>query len=397
MTVKRETMHLIDEKNKSLQDDKEEQRAAELIIAHKELRFQNMEKEKLAAELIIAHRELRFQNMEKKKLTSELFIANKELRFQNKEKEKRAAELAIANKELRISATVFESQEGMMVTDANNVILRVNRAFTDITGYSAEDAVGQTPRLLSSGSHNQAFYAAMWDSINRKGMWKGEILTRRKNDEIYPEYLNITAVKNAKGRVTNYVATRIDITESKAASDAIERLAFYDSLTQLPNRRLFLDRLNQALAVSSHSGARGALLFLDLDHFKNLNDTLGHDMGDLLLQHVSTRLTACIRESDTVARLGGDEFVVLLENLSAHAIEALAQAKSIAKKISLSLKQPYQLSAHLHYSTASIGATLFIGQEVTAEELLKQADIAMYQSKSEGRNTFHFFEHIVPS
>jgi len=379
----------------SFQNDEKEKRAAELVIANKELSFQNDEKEKRAAELVIANKELNFQNNEKEKRAAELVIANKELSFQNDEKEKRAAELVIANKELSIAATVFESQEGMMVTDANNVILRVNNAFTNITGYSAEDAVGQIPLRLIAGMQSKKFYAAMWDSINSTGVWKGEIMDRRKNGEIYPEYLHITAVKNAKGMVTNYVETLTDITSSKAASDEIERLAFYDSLTQLPNRRLFLDRLNQALAISAHSGHRGALLLLDLDHFKNLNDTRGHDIGDLLLQQVSERLTACLRKGDTVARFGGDEFVVLLENLSKHALEAAAQTKNIATKISRSLNQPYQLKALDYHNTPSIGATLFIGHELLAEELLKQADIAMYQSKAEGRNTLRFFDQMM--
>lgn len=325
---------------------------------------------------------------EKDKQAAELVIANEE-------KDKRAAGLVIANKELSIAATVFESQEGLMVTDASNVIVRVNRAFTHITGYSAEDAVGQTPRLLSSGMQSKKFYATMWDSINRTGMWEGEILNRRKNGEVYPEYLYITAVKNAKGTVTNYVGSSTDITSIKSAADEIERLAFYDQLTQLPNRRLFLDRLNQALAVSAHSGKRGALLFLDLDQFKNLNDTQGHDVGDLLLQHVAGRLTACLREGDTVSRFGGDEFVVLLENLSEDAIKAAAQTKDIATKINISLNQPYQLDEHGCLSTASIGATLFIGHELMAEELLKQADIAMYQSKAQGGNTLRFFDPMM--
>jgi diguanylate cyclase (GGDEF)-like protein/PAS domain S-box-containing protein len=311
------------------------------------------------------------------------------------EKDKRAAGLVIANKELSIAATVFESQEGMMVTDASTVIIRVNRAFTHITGYSAEDAVGQTPRLLSSGMQSKKFYATMWDSINSTGMWEGEILNRRKNGEVYPEYLYITAVKNAEGIVTNYVASRTDITSSKSASDEIERLYSIDLLTELPNRRLFLDRLKQALAISAHSGRRGALLFLDLDKFKNINDTQGHNVGDLLLQHVAKRLTACLREGDTVSRFGGDEFVVLLENLSEHAIEAATQTKDIAKKISRSLNQAYQLDEHSCFNSASIGATLFIGHELMAEELLKQADIAMYQSKVQGGNTLRFFDQMM--
>ena len=394
---------VVDEKDKSLQNFKKEKLPAQLVIdaakdavasmtekpattdvvAENDKSLQNLKKDKLAAELVINN------------LAADLVIANKELNLQNAEKEKRAAELVAANKELTIAATVFESQEGVMVTDASNIILRVNHAFTSITGYSAEDAVGKSPHLLSSGMQSKAFYATMWDIINSTGMWKGEILARRKNGEVYPEYLHITAVKNPKGMVTNYVTTFTDITLSKAASDEIERLAFYDLLTQLPNRRLFIDRLNQALAVSAHSGQRGALLFLDLDQFKNLNDTLGHDIGDLLLQQVAARLSACLRESDTVARFGGDEFVVLLEKLSADAIKAAAQTKDIAAKISLSLNQPYKLSTSVYHSTPSMGATLFIGHELTVEELLKQADIAMYQSKAKGGNALRFFDQTM--
>jgi diguanylate cyclase (GGDEF)-like protein/PAS domain S-box-containing protein len=294
--------------------------------------------------------------------------------------------------ELRIAATVFDAQEGMMITDANNKILRVNHAFSNITGYSAEEAIGQTPRLLSSGRQDKAFYATMWESINNKGAWAGEIWNQRKNGEVYPEHLTVTAVKDANGIITNYVATLTDITMRKAASDEINNLAFYDPLTRLPNRRLLLDRLNQALATSARSGQRGALLFLDLDHFKTLNDSLGHDVGDLLLQQVSTRLTASVREGDTISRLGGDEFVVLLEDLSEQTIEAAAQTKDISEKILLSLNQPYQLNTHTYHNTPSIGATLFNGHEQATAELLKQADIAMYQSKADGRNTLRFFD-----
>ena len=294
--------------------------------------------------------------------------------------------------DLRIAAIAFESQEGMVVTDSNNIILRVNHAFTEITGYSAEEAVGQTPKLLKSGRQGKAFYTAMWESINNTGMWGGEIWNRRKSGEIYPEHLIITAVKDVTGTITNYVATLTDITMSKAASDEIKNLAFYDPLTHLPNRRLLLDRLTQTLAVSARSGQRGALLFLDLDHFKVVNDTLGHDVGDMLLQQVSTRITTCLREGDTVARLGGDEFVVLLEDLSEQTLEAASYTENIAEKILQSLNQPYQLNNYVQHSTASIGATLFHGQELIIDELFKQADIAMYQAKNAGRNTLRFFD-----
>lgn len=294
--------------------------------------------------------------------------------------------------ELSIAAIAFESQEGMVVTDAKNIILRVNSAFTAITGYTAKEIIGRTPSLLSAGRHDKQFYSLMWTSINQTGFWEGEVWNRRKNGEVYPEKLSITAVKDDDGVVTNYVAALADITKSKAASEEIKNLAFYDPLTLLPNRRLFIDRLNQALTASARSGQQGALLFIDLDHFKTLNDTLGHDMGDLLLQQVASRLTACVREGDTVARLGGDEFVILLENLSEQDIDAAAQTEFIGDKVLATLNQTYQLNTYEYNSTPSIGATLFNSHLTSMEILLKQADIAMYEAKESGRNALRFFD-----
>ncbi len=297
-----------------------------------------------------------------------------------------------AEAELRIAATAFESQEAMMITDANSVILRVNRAFTEITGYGAEEVLGKTPSLLKSGRHEAAFYTAMWETLRRTGAWQGEIWDRRKNGELYPKWLTITVVKGANGQITHYVAMHTDSTQRKAAESEIEHLAFYDPLTQLPNRRLLLDRLHHALATSARSEHQGALLFIDLDNFKTLNDTRGHDKGDLLLQQVAQRLSACIREGDAVARLGGDEFVVMLEGLSENAEEAATQATAAGDKILATLNQPYPLADEEHHSTASIGVTLFAGHRDTIEELLKRADLAMYQAKAAGRNTLCFFD-----
>jgi diguanylate cyclase (GGDEF)-like protein/PAS domain S-box-containing protein len=333
-------------------------------------------------------------NENKEKWAAELVIANEKLCFQNEEKDKRVAELVIAS-ECRVADTVFESQEAMFVTDANSNILRVNRAFTRITGYSAEEAIGQKPQLISSGKQSKAFFANMWESINSIGGWEGEIWNKRKNGEVYSEHLTVTAVKDASGRVSNYVGAFIDNTTNKAASEKINSLAYFDPLTHLPNRRLLFDKLGHALASSARSNKCAALLLLDLDHFKILNDTLGHEAGDTLLQQVATRLINSVRKIDTVARLGGDEFVVLLENLSEEAIEAATQTKSLAKKIIFSLIQPYQLGANEHRSTPSIGATVFSGYELTSEELLRQVDIAMYQSKTAGRNTLRFFDQTM--
>jgi diguanylate cyclase (GGDEF)-like protein/PAS domain S-box-containing protein len=295
-------------------------------------------------------------------------------------------------KELRIAATTFEAQVGMFITGANRTILRVNQTFTRITGYTPEDVIGRNPRMLSSGLQDANFYAEMWKSIDRTGRWEGEIRNRRKNGEIYTEQLTISVVKDSNGTVTNYVATFTDITVSSEAAEKIKNLAFYDPLTALPNRRLLLDRLQQAFASSARSGRQGAVLFIDLDNFKTINDTLGHDIGDLLLQQTAQRLESCLREVDTVARLGGDEFVVMLEDLSEKPIEAATQTKAVGEKILASLSQTYQLDIHEYHSTSSIGATIFSGHDQSGEELLKRADIAMYQSKKAGRNTLRFFD-----
>ena len=213
--------------------------------------------------------------------------------------ERKRAEL-----ELRIAATAFETQEGILITDSDECILRVNRAFTRLTGYSAEEAIGRTPALLHSGRQDAEFYRSLWETVNRDKYWQGEIWNRRKDGVVYPEWLTVTAVTDADGRVTHYVAVCSDLTLRKAADEKIHQLAFYDPLTRLPNRSLLVDRLQKAAATSAHSGQYGALLFLNLDHFKILNDTQGHDIGDLLLIEVARRLQSCVRESDSVARLG---------------------------------------------------------------------------------------------
>jgi diguanylate cyclase (GGDEF)-like protein/PAS domain S-box-containing protein len=299
-------------------------------------------------------------------------------------------EQKIAENELRIAAAV-ESQEPTMITDADCVILRVNQAFTDATGYSADEAVGQTPRLLKSGRHDADFYRRMWESIGQTGAWRGEIWDRNKDGRDYPKMLSISAVKSGDV-VTHYVGSHIDISEHKAAEDAIKHLAFFDQLTGLPNRRLLLDRLRHALAFSARSGSGGALLFLDLDNFRTINETMGHNVGDLLLQQVALRLETCVRKSDSVARLGGDEFVVLLEGLSDEMFEVAAQTKIVGEKILAALNKPYHIASLSHRSTPSIGIVLFGDQKLPVDELLKQADIAMYQAKQDGRNTLRFFD-----
>jgi diguanylate cyclase (GGDEF)-like protein/PAS domain S-box-containing protein len=298
-------------------------------------------------------------------------------------------------KELRIAATAFESQASVFVTDEHAIILKVNQAFTKMTGYKAEEAIGQTPKLLGSGRQNQTFYTVMKESINREGSWQGEIWNRRKNGDIYPVWLAITTISEDDGTVLYYMATQTDLSQQKAASEQIELLVYYDPLTNLANRRLLKDRLHTALMSSSRHNRHGALLFIDVDNFKTLNDTLGHNMGDLLLKEVARRLMNCVRESDTIARLGGDEFVVMLEDLDEQAEQAAIQTENIGMNLLAALNAPYQLIDHEYHSSCSIGATLFFNHQVSEEDLFKHADIAMYQAKHKGRNTLCFFDKAM--
>jgi len=292
--------------------------------------------------------------------------------------------------ELRIAATAFELQDAMLVTDANNVILKVNQAFTRITGYSAEEVIGKTPNLLSSGQHDKTFYSSMWESINRTDAWQGEIWNRRKNGEMFPEWLIITAVKEPDEKnehVNNYVASFSDITSRKAAEEEIKQLAFYDPLTQLPNRRLLQERLKHSIDVERRDGKRLALLMLDLDRFKAVNDSLGHLAGDELLQQVAVRISARLRDVDMVARLGGDEFVVLLEDI-AHAEDAAR----VAAEIIFVLGKPFQLTQSSDVQIgASIGISLYPEHGASYEMLMDHADAALYQAKDQGRGCYAYF------
>ena len=313
--------------------------------------------------------------------------------------ERKQAEETLANaaKDLRIAAIAFETQTAIVITDTTPKILRVNKAFEEITGYTAAEAIGKNPRMLSPPGtrESKAFYEEMWADLLSKGKWSGELLNKCKGGRIYPKWQTITAVSTPDGTVTHYVGTFFDITDRKQAEEDIHRLAFYDPLTQLPNRRLLLDRLHQAMAVSMRSGRYGAVLFLDLDHFNVINDTQGHAMGDMLLVEVAQRLQTCVREGDSVARLGGDEFVVVLEELSSQPDEAVTQAELVAEKIRGELSQPCMLKGHECHATVSIGITLFRGHLENVGDLLKHADVAMYQAKKAGRNTIRFFDPQV--
>ncbi|ROR35136.1 bifunctional diguanylate cyclase/phosphodiesterase [Inmirania thermothiophila] len=300
-----------------------------------------------------------------------------------------AGELVRARREeaLRVGAAVFEaSGEAIMVTDAEGRIRAVNPAFTRITGYSAEEAVGQTPAILKSGRHAEDFYRAMWEALEREGRWEGEIWNRRRNGEVFPEWLSIAAVRDAAGRTTEYVAVFADITRRKEDEARIWRQANYDALTGLPNRTLFFDRLARAVSTARRIGGRLAVLFVDLDRFKWVNDTLGHAAGDALLQEAARRLARCVRESDTVARLAGDEFTVVLAE-----IRRAADAERVARAILAELERPYVLEGQEVQISGSVGIAIFPEDGEDAETLLRHADAAMYRAKEAGRNAYGFF------
>lgn len=295
--------------------------------------------------------------------------------------------------QLRIAATAFETQEGILITGLDHRIIRVNTAFTRLTGYSAEEAIGRTPEMLKSGLHDDEFYPSMWEDIANNKYWQGEIRSRRKNGEIYLAWLTTTAVvADDDHHVTHYVSVFSDITLRKEAEEQIHQLAFYDPLTKLPNRRLLVDRLRHAMTAGIRKLDHGAILFIDLDNFKILNDTRGHAVGDLLLIETAKRLQDCVRGGDSVARLGGDEFIVMLEALGTEAEQAAAQARAVGEKIRNSLSLAYRLGEVEHHSSCSIGISLFRDHDITVDELLKRADTAMYESKAAGRNALRFFD-----
>ncbi|WP_054763431.1 putative bifunctional diguanylate cyclase/phosphodiesterase [Methylomonas koyamae] len=289
---------------------------------------------------------------------------------------------------LRQAAAMFETaREGVMVTDAENRIVVVNRAFTELTGYSSAEVLEQTPKILKSGRQDEAFYAAMWSEINATGYWQGEIWNRRKNGEIYPQMLSIRAVRNENEQVTHYVGVFSDISQLKNAVDRLDYLAHHDPLTSLPNRLLLFARLEHCIELSSRERKSAALLMLDLDRFKDVNDSFGHLAGDELLQQVARRLSSRLRGVDTVTRLGGDEFALLLEDLSHPQDAAL-----VATEIIEALCDPWRLANGVEVRIGvSIGISLFPEHGRTAEELMKQADAALYRAKDEGRGNFKYF------
>ncbi|MGE5547823.1 MAG: EAL domain-containing protein [Solirubrobacterales bacterium] len=294
---------------------------------------------------------------------------------------------------MRLAASVFENTgEGLFVTDASSTIILVNPAFTEITGYQPEDVLGQTPRVLSSGRHGAEFYQRLWQSVNDLGKWQGEIWDRRKSGEMFAGWLNISAVKNGSGQITNYVAVFSDITSRKQIEERLSYQANHDPLTRLPNRTLFQERLSRALARAHRNQALVALLFVDLDHFKQVNDTLGHLAGDQLLQTVAERLTGCTRQGDTVARLAGDEFTVILED-----IQDARDAAVVAHKILHLLSEPFELNGTVANISSSIGVALYPADAGDPQGLVKLADAAMYRAKNLGRNGCQFHSEAVNS
>lgn len=297
-----------------------------------------------------------------------------------------------AEVELQIAAAAFQAHLGIMVTDARGTILKVNDTFKRITGYSDAEVVGRNPRMFSSGHHNAAFYRRLWRSVLSTGSWEGEIWNQRKNGELFPEWLTISAVHDRNGSLTHYVATMSDISERKAAEQEIHQLAFYDPLTGFANRRLFIDRIGVALRELNRYQRCGALILLDLDSFNYVNDTLGHHIGDRLLQNVARRFGQMLRDTDTLARLGGDEFAVLVEGVDSSPRKTKALAEHIANKLMAALDTPIQVGDEQALVTASVGITVMADSQRSVDDYLQQADMALSQAKASGRRTLRFFD-----
>ncbi|MCJ7765861.1 MAG: diguanylate cyclase, partial [Thiovulaceae bacterium] len=288
---------------------------------------------------------------------------------------------------LELAACVFENTlDGVLITDADGTILSVNPAFIEITGYTSEEAVGQTPRILQSNRHERAFYASMWKQITTEGRWNGEIWNRRKDGDLYLERMTISMVRDADGEPVRYVSVFSDITALWRKDEHIKHLAFHDALTDLPNRTLLMDRINQRLINSDREECNLALMFLDLDGFKLVNDQFGHNVGDDLLKEVAKRLLTLVRQSDTVARLGGDEFIVLLNNP-----KGKDEITYIANHVVSSINEPMKILGGVLQIGASVGIAIFPADASTSDDLIKNADTAMYAAKESGRNNISFY------
>jgi diguanylate cyclase (GGDEF)-like protein/PAS domain S-box-containing protein len=279
-----------------------------------------------------------------------------------------------------------------MVTDRNQIIIKVNQAFTDITHFTSEEVIGKTPGILKSGRHDATFYQSMWEGLQLRHFWQGEIWNRRKDGEVFPEWLSITAVTDEAGQVINYVASFSDITNRKDAEETIHQLAFYDPLTKIPNRRLLYDRLQQIVLATTQDKLFGVILVLDLDDFKVINDTQGHAVGDLLLVEVASRIQRTVHADDTVARIGSNSFIMVLKMSADNEAQASVVAKAIAERVHECVGKPCDLAGLEFHPASSIGITLFQGQTHGAAELLRMADSAIHQAKKSGRNSVRFFD-----
>ena len=292
-----------------------------------------------------------------------------------------------ASDKLRMATKVFENTiEGIVVTDANATIEWVNPAFTTITGYSNEEAIGKNPRILRSEKHNREFYEEMWDSLIKQGQWQGEIWNRRKNGETYPEWLTISAIRDEEGQTVQYVSVFNDISERIKREEHIKYQAYHDALTKLPNRYLLYDRLNMAISHANRNEEKLAVMLLDLDRFKRINDTMGHPAGDTLLQEVAYRLNESLRDGDTVSRLGGDEFCIILED-----IKHVENVLKVSQKIFKAFSKPFLLRDHELYVTTSIGVSIYPNDGSDVETLIKNSDTAMYEAKAQGRNNVRLY------
>jgi diguanylate cyclase (GGDEF)-like protein/PAS domain S-box-containing protein len=294
--------------------------------------------------------------------------------------------------QLLLASAAFQTHDGIMITDANSKIIRINKAFEKITGFSQDEVLGKTPKIFRSGRHNFSFYKDMWETLNSSGIWKGEVWNKSKNGNSLPLYATITAVKDENAEISQYVAVYTNISENKKAENEIYKLAFYDDLTGLPNRRLLLDRLNVAQSSSGRSQLYGAIIFIDLDNFKSVNDKFEHNHANNLLIDVANRLKFSIREADTVARLSGDEFVVMLENLSTDIDDAAQKVAYIAENLLSIIRTPYSLNETMIHSSASVGISLFLDHNLPSDEVIKHSEMAMYQAKEAGRNRVQFFD-----
>jgi diguanylate cyclase (GGDEF)-like protein/PAS domain S-box-containing protein len=294
---------------------------------------------------------------------------------------------------MRLSSTVFQTvDEAILVSDVDNRIITVNPAFTHVTGYTAEDVIGENPHILSSGKNGAEFYRKMWDQLITTGSWEGEMWNRRKNGELYVEWTSIKQVRDSHGKLTHYVAAFSDITTRKANEESIRHQAQYDALTDLPNRILLFDRLRQAIAQAKRDKTHLALMYIDLDKFKPINDNLGHAVGDQLLQDVAYRMQDSVREMDTVARIGGDEFVVLLP-----IIESEQDALRVAEKIRAALNQPFEIAGESLRISSSTGIVIYPEHGTNENELTGNADIAMYFAKESGRDNVKLFRQEMRS